>query len=77
MLASMAMPARVVACVEKRRLLQAFTEAVAECNRLQSAQVSGLLQGDGFDLESDIAKAAQGRELAKYAVIAHQQEHGC
>jgi hypothetical protein len=73
----MAMPAPIVACVKKRRLLQAFTEAVAECNRLQSAQVSLLLQGDGFNLESEIAKAAQRREFAKYAVIAHQQEHGC
>ena len=73
----MAMPSPIIACVEKRRLLQAFTEAVAECNRLQSSQVSGLLQGDGFDLEAEIAEAAERRELAKYAAIAHQQEHGC
>jgi hypothetical protein len=66
-----------IACIEKRRLLLAYTTAVAECNRLQSAQVSALLQGDGFDLEMEIAKAGERREQLKYAVLAHQQQHGC
>ena len=66
-----------IACIEKQRLLQAYTAAVAECNRLQSAQVSGLLQDDGFDFEMEIAKAGDRREQAKYAILAHQQEHGC
>ena len=66
-----------IACAEKQRLLQAFTDAVSDCHRMQSAQLEVLLREDRFDFEIEIAKAAQRRELAKYAVIAHQQEHGC
>jgi hypothetical protein len=65
------------ACGEKRRLLLAFTDAVSDYHRMQSAQLEALVRGDGFDFEIEIARAAQRRERAKYAVIAHQQEHGC
>jgi hypothetical protein len=66
-----------IVCTEKRRLLQAFTDAVAECNRMQSAQLEVLLREDRFDFEVEIAKTAELRELAKCAVISHQQKHGC
>jgi hypothetical protein len=61
---------------EKQRLLQAFTDAVSEYHRMQSAQLEALLRGDAFDFEIEIAKAAQRREQAKYAIIAYQEEHG-
>jgi hypothetical protein len=44
---------------------------------MQSAQVAAVLQGEDFPFEDEIARAAAKREQAKYAVIAHQAEHGC
>ena len=66
-----------IACSEKQRLLHAFTNAVSACHRLQSAQLGVLLHEDRFDFEIEIARAAEQREQAKYAVMAHQDEHGC
>ena len=66
-----------IACIEKQRLLRQFTDALSDYHRMQSAKLEVLLRGDRFDFDAEIAKAAQRREQAKYAVIAHQQEHGC
>jgi len=44
---------------------------------MMSAQVAAVLNGDDFSYEEEIAKAAARRENAKYAILAHQQEHGC
>ncbi len=57
------------ACAEKQRLLQAFTDAVSDYHRMQSAQLEALVRGDRFVFEIEIAEAAQRREHAKYAVI--------
>ena len=57
--------------------MQAFTSAVAEYHRMQSAQVAALTRGDGFLFEIEIAHARDQRDLAKYAILEHQQEHGC
>jgi hypothetical protein len=72
----MAAPAPVP-CSEKRGLIMRFTAAVQECNRLQAEQIKALLRSEGFLLESDIAQAMERRERTKYAVLQHQQEHGC
>jgi len=64
-------------CPKKQRLLQEFTSAVSDHHRMQSAQLAGILRGEDFPFEKEIAEAAARRELAKYAIIAHQQEHGC
>jgi hypothetical protein len=66
-----------VACIEKERLMRIFAHAVSEHHRMQSAQVAAVLHGEDFPFEEEIARAAARRENAKYAVIAHQQEHGC
>jgi len=65
-----------IACIEKQRLLREFISAVSYYHKIQSAQIESLIQGDSFDFEPEIAEAAERREQAKYAVIAHQQEHG-
>ncbi len=44
---------------------------------MQSAQVAAVLNGEDFPFEEQIAQAAARRENAKYAIIAHQEEHGC
>jgi hypothetical protein len=71
----MACPA--IACSEKQRLLLEFTRAVSDYHRMQSAQLASLVRDAGFSFEREIAAAAQRRENAKYALIAHQEEHGC
>jgi hypothetical protein len=72
----MAAPA-MHACAEKRRLIMRFTAAVEECNRLQTKQTSALLRGEGFLWETQIAQAMERRDRTKFAVMGHQQEHGC
>jgi hypothetical protein len=72
----MASPAPI-ACGQKQRLLQEFARAVAEHHRMQSGQLAAVLRGEDFPYEREIAKALLQRENAKYAVLAHQDEHGC
>jgi hypothetical protein len=64
-------------CVERERLRIAFVAAVSEFNRIQSAQVAALANGELFPFEDEIATALQQRDNAKYALIAHQEKHGC
>ena len=66
-----------IVCIEKRRLLQEYTNAVSDCNRLQSAQVLAVKRGECFTFEEEIAKASQRREHAKYTIIDHAEKHGC
>ena len=66
-----------LACIEKVKLLQEFARTVAEYHRMQTAQLASILKGEDFQFEREIAEAAAHRENAKYAVLAHQQEHGC
>jgi hypothetical protein len=67
----------IFACAEKWRLLRAFTKAVSDMNRIHSAQLAAVLNGDGFPFEEEFAEALARKENAKYAVMVHQQEHGC
>jgi hypothetical protein len=64
-------------CIEKERLMSEYAAAVSECNRMHSAQIAAVKRGEDFPFEEQIAKAAERRENAKYAILAHQQEHGC
>ena len=64
-------------CAVKQALTAEFTSAVSEYLRMQSAQLESLLNGDGFQFEAEIAAAGARRENAKYAILAHQQSHGC
>jgi len=73
----MAAPEPVLGCLEKYQLLRAFASAVSDHHRMQSAQLAAVLKGEDFPYEDEIAKSAARRENAKYAVLAHQQEHGC
>src|ERR1051325_6637115 len=66
-----------VLCMERERLRIAFVAAVSELNRIQTEQVAALSNGELFPFEEGIATALQRRENAKYALIAHQEQHGC
>ena len=73
----MASPSTTVACSQKRDLLRDFAMAVAEVNRLHSAQVAAVLNDEGFRFQEELGIAEARRDNAKYAAITHQQEHGC
>jgi hypothetical protein len=67
----------VILCLEKQKLIAAFQRAVSEYNRMNSAQVAAVLNGEGFLFTELIAEAGTRKDQAKYAVLKHQEEHGC
>lgn len=44
---------------------------------MNSAQALAVMRGEGFRFTEQIAEALGRMEQAKYAVLAHEQEHGC
>ena len=67
----------IIVCIEKRRLLQEFAHAVSEFNRINSAQVAAVMRGEDFPFQMELADALDRKEQAKYAILAHQEQHGC
>ncbi len=66
-------------CEEKHRLLDDFLDAVHELSLLQSAQTRSVIRGEPDFLRFDLPLhfALEKKEKAKYAWIAHVEEHGC
>jgi hypothetical protein len=64
-------------CIEKQRLLRAFAQAVSEYNRMNTAQVAAVLRGEPVQFQEQIANAGERKDAAKYAILVHEQEHGC
>jgi hypothetical protein len=66
-------------CWEKKYLLDAFVKAIHEVSAAQSAQLAAVARGcSSFcDYEEWINFAREKKDLAKYAYLAHVQEHGC
>jgi hypothetical protein len=46
-------------------------------NRMNSAQALALLHGDGVRFAEQIAESRARMEELKYAIIAHEETHGC
>jgi hypothetical protein len=67
----------VILCMEKQRLIKEFERAKSDYHRMNTAQVLAVRNGENFPFQDEIAKAADRKEQAKYAILAHQQEHGC
>jgi hypothetical protein len=68
----------ILLCLEKRRLLESFTAAVHEIMLLQQQQVTDIVNDDDFtrfDLLLHLAN--ERKDLAKYAYLQHEDEHGC
>ena len=76
-MASLAPQIQPAFCAEKQRLTEAFTQAVSEYLRVQSAQSLAIAEGRGDEFEAEIAEARNRKECAKQAVVAHRREHGC
>jgi hypothetical protein len=74
---------RIGFCGEKNRLLGEFLKAIREFTELQSQQTQAVIDaaanGDGDFMRFDILlhMAQERKERAKYAWIAHVEEHGC
>ena len=64
-------------CLGKRKLIRAFERAVSEYNRMNTAQVAAVVNGVSFQFTEQIAKAGIRKDRAKYAVLKHEQGHGC
>jgi hypothetical protein len=66
-------------CGEKRRLQEEFLSAVRELNLLQTQQMKALLGGDHDFARFDILihMAQDKKDAAKYAWIAHVENHRC
>jgi hypothetical protein len=73
----MAALANTIACIEKKRLQDAYSHAVSEYNRMNTAEALAVMRGAGFHFTELIAEAAKRKEDAKYALIQHEEEHGC
>ena len=54
-----------------------FAEAVSVHNRMSSAQLAAVLRGEDFPFEERLAESLQAKENAKYAILAHREQHGC
>ena len=54
-----------------------FVAAVTECHRIQSEQLAAIRRGEVFPFEDALAKVWDRRLNAKYALMAHQEQHGC
>jgi hypothetical protein len=67
----------IIACVEKWKLLKAYAWAVSEFNRMNSAQLAALRNGEGFRFTDQIAAAERHKDNAKYAILKHEEEHNC
>jgi hypothetical protein len=70
-------PSPIIACPEKKRLLEEFARAVSDFNRMHSAQFAAALKGEDFPFEKELDEAMTRKLKAKDAVLAHQEEHGC
>jgi hypothetical protein len=66
-------------CSERKCLIEAFLEAVHEIIALQNEQTQSVIDGDPefsrFDLMLHFAQ--EKKDQAKYAWIAHVENHGC
>ena len=72
------MEPEILLCLEKRRLLEVFTEAVHEVMLLQKQQVADIINDDDFSrFDLVLHLANERRALAKYAYLQHVEEHGC
>ena len=74
---------RIGFCEEKNRLLGEFLKAIRQVTRLQNQQMQAVIDA-ATDADSDFMRfdvllhvAQEQKEQAKYAWIAHVEEHGC
>jgi len=72
-------PELVPFCDVSRRLLEAFGEAVKDLRFLHEEQFQAVVSGDPDSARFDVLihMATEKKHRAKYAYLAHSEEHGC
>lgn len=70
---------RIAFCAEKNRLLGEFLKATHELSTLLGEQTRAVIEGDADFTRFDVLLhfAQEKKEWAKYAWIAHVEQHGC
>ena len=63
-------------CAEKS-LIEAFTGVVSEYLRVQSVQLTVLIENQDFAFEAELDEARKRKDAARLAIAAHEQQHGC
>ena len=66
-----------ISCTELRRLMDEYQWAVSEHFRYQSAQLVAIVNSDPFSFQRELHDAETRKNEAKYAILAHQEAHGC
>ena len=64
-------------CVERDRLVEAYTEAKFRYDSLHSQRIFAVIQGVDSPTVGELAKAEMAKENAQAALLAHAKEHGC
>jgi len=66
-------------CEHKQRLLRNFLNTIQELNAIQAQQTRAVIEGDGDFTRFDVLLhlAQERKDQAKYAWIAHVEEHRC
>ena len=66
-------------CEQKQRLIRNFLNAIQELNAVQAEQTRAVIEGDGDFTRFDVLLhlALERKDQAKYAWIAHVEEHRC
>jgi hypothetical protein len=70
---------RIWFCEQKHQLLARFLAAVKELSELHQQQIRAVIEGDPdfTRFETLLYRAGQRKDLAKYALMAHADAHGC
>jgi hypothetical protein len=70
---------RIWFCEHKHQLLARFVAAVKELSELHRQQIRAVIDGDPdfTRFETLLYRAGQRKDLAKYALMAHADAHGC
>ncbi len=70
---------QIAFCREKARLAARFLDAVRELTAIQQRQTQAVIDGDPDFARFDEALhlAHENKDAAKYAWIAHVEQHGC
>ncbi len=64
-------------CIEKERLFRAYGAASLDYSRLSSARVAALANGEEPPSIDELSAAELRKDNAKYAILVHQEGHGC
>jgi hypothetical protein len=72
----MASPA-VEFCIERERLVQAYTTAALRYNRLHSERIMAVIKGREPPTAAELIEAEIQKDNVKIALLTHREEHGC